>query len=304
MPVSAASLKKIAIEADSFAEAEELVKTGLNEILEKYPKLKTAWDRGRFIRDLAQLAQTAATIAEAEQILGLQTGQLTAELETNKESADIWNRARLETTLQIKSALVKKAKEGSPAAIRSIESILRREIAHLQFDYHTITTSQLSELTGATRQTIHNWFTEHGLPRNSDKTYNLKVFIKWVQDYARRKPGSLKVNELDPLKAGKAEKLRIDIATQKGQLLDRGVVMAGILARLQALVNSLARKDNLAIACNGQPTDKIAEILGRFFGQILKDQAQVPEMLALPAEQQKKFIELLKELEPEGGEAK
>ena len=301
---TAAAVKLLGLETGNFAEADE--RAGLDRplarLLAKNKKLSAAWERGRFLRDLGELAATAVTINEAEGSLQLEAGTLKTMLADDREAADIWNSARLATTIEIKKALVAQAVSGKPMAARQIENILRREIARPRADFHHLSIELMVELTGKTRQTVHSWYSKHGLPRNSDKTFDLTVFLNWFEEFTLKKAGKStapqSVFDTNPLAAKKAEKLTMEIAAQKGQLLPRSEVIAGLLARHQAMINAMARKAGpLAMSCHGQTTDKIAGMLEKFFDEVKRDQCQVPDEFGLPPEAMKKLIELMEMIE-------
>jgi len=302
-PISARLVKLLALECESITEADTKINVSehMDELFSKFPKIKLAWDEGRFLRNLQQLAATAVTIAEAEQSLGLEEGKLTEKLSCDAAIADIWNTARIECIVGIKNALVSQAKNGKPSAAKHIEGILKRELITGSADIRSISTNQLIELTGKTRQTIHDWYTKQGLPRNSDKSFDLCQFFRWFEDFNIKKITAGPGQSLDPLKTIKAQKLEVELSKQRGQLLPRDIVLAGQLARQQTLVNSFSRKgEDLAMLCHGLPTSKIAEILSRFFEDVRRQQCQLPEELQLPDDAAKKFGELLEELKPEG----
>lgn len=194
---------------------------------------------------------------------------------------------------------VKKALEA--AVGQRVEEIIRQRLAGPGVkDYRKITLQQLTEITGKTRRTIYDWL-KKGLPRNADGTFDLGSFINWFEKYTIEKLPANVVEAINPLQAKKAERLDIDLARQRNQLLNRGEVMAGQIARHQTLINSLSHKaEELALLANGQPQAKIAELLNGFFDEVLKQQCQVPEVLQLPEEKTKQFAELLNGLRPEG----
>ena len=303
-PITAARVRELAINAETFAAAETAVKLpeSLPDILSAHPRLQASWERGRFLRNLRELAATAVTIAEAEQALELPADRLRQLLETDKEIADTWNQARLATTIEIKAALVSAAKDGKANAIKNVERLLVREIARSSQDFTHITIAEMVELTGKTRQTIHEWYTRYGLMRNSDKTYNLRDFLTWFEQFTLSKATGRNPHvELDILKTRKAEKLEIDLAHRRGQLLDRDEVMAGILARHQSLLDAFNRKaEELAMTCTNQPVPTIIRILQDFFADVCSQQCRLPEQLRLPPEIAERFAAILEELKPEG----
>ncbi len=311
-PIGIAKVKKLAFECEDFTEADTLAQANrladceqpLSELIEQYPDLKKAWQRGRLLRNLKDLSAHAATIGEAESELSMAAGQLTELLKSDLEVADIWNQARLATVRDIKRAVIKAAKKGQTTALKNVERILRREIAKSGIDYRSVTLPEMVQITGKSRQAVHAWHAEYGLRRNSDGTFDLRVFIPWFEEFTLKKAnrGSKAVDH-DPFKAAKTERLEIELQRQKGRLLDRDMVMAGQLARQQLLVNALGqRAEQLATVCNGQPPEKIIQILNESFADIRRQQCQVPEQLRLPPAAEKQFAELLESLRPEGEE--
>lgn len=304
-PISRAAVKLLALECETFAEADS--KTGtkipLAKVIHDHAKLYDAWERGRLLRSIRDLAGSAATVSECEEALGLEAGKLKSMLDTDAEVADIWNDERLGVIIEIKTALVDEAKKGKPAAAKQVESIIRKEIARPHIDFKRLTIQQIVEITGKTRQTIRDWTTKHGLVRNSDKTYNLAELFAWFEGFTVRKLSRVpeKFSEADPLKAAKAEKLEVDLAEKRGRLLDRQQIIAGLVGRHQNMVTSLNRgAEDLASLCQGKPSRKIAEILRAFFDDIRRSMCKVPEQLRLQPAAEKKLEQLLSELDPEG----
>lgn len=180
------------------------------------------------------------------------------------------------------------------AIAQRVEDVLKTRFAGpAQDDYRNITLNQLTEITGKTRRTVYDWL-KKGLARNAEGTFNLPTFIHWFERYTVSKLPPQVVAAVNPLQAEKVKRLKMDLERQQGQLLDRGEVMAGQLARHQNLINSLTHKaEDLAMLCNGQPQSKIAELLNSFFDELLSQQCHVPEQLRLPEKAAQQFSELL-----------
>ena len=301
---SLVEIKLAGAECEDYAAAELLLGLSrpLMDIFVKHVKLKLAFERGRFLKNIKELAATAITIAETEEKLEIKSGGLVKMFESDIELRDCWNQARLETIIEVKTAMVAAAKDGKPSAAKHVESILRREIVESGgIDTGHISIDQMVIITGKTRQTIHTWYSQYGCPRNSDKTFNLTMFLGWFEEFCTQKTRGTKAAETDPLKAAKTQKLETEIARQRGQLLDRSIVVAGFLARWQGIVNALRRKSqDIAISCVNQPAEKIAETVEEFFTQIRGQMCQVPEELRLTPPAAAKLKELLDMIEPEG----
>ena len=242
------------------------------------------------------------TVSEAAGALKMAGGgkALRELLDNDVEAADVWNQARFATMIKVKEAVVAAAIDGKPAAAKQIENLLRQEIAKPAFDFRHVNINQLTELTGKTRQTVHDWHTKYGLSRNSDKTYNLFVFFEWFEEFTLNKRTPNSAAQVDPFKAAKTKQLENVLKEQSGQLIPRQQVMAGHVARCQALVSAMDRKaKELSLLMVNQPAVKMEEMLSIFFSDLRRAQCQVPDELMLPAEVAEKFGELLKMLDPE-----
>lgn len=304
----APAVRLAAIECDSMAEAAvRLARQDLAEILVATPELAAAWKRGRLLRDLRQFAAAGVTMAEAGAAMALPPGSLEKLLGCDAEAGETWTRARLATVIAVKQSLVTQAREGKSAAIRQIEQVLLREIEQGKPDLRRLSLAQLMEITGKTRQTIYEWLSpRNGCPRNADRSFDLRSFLAWFEQFVARKLAGGRLPQaasarLDPLKTVKAEKLEMDLAARRGELLERGAVMAGILARQQVIVNALHRlPDDLPPLLVSQPAEAIRRTLREATAEAKRAMCEVPPQLQLPEEAAERFGKLLEELRPEG----
>jgi hypothetical protein len=125
--------------------------------------------------------------------------------------------------------------------------------------------------------------------------------LDWFENFVLTKkadaPGRPAAKGVDPLRDARAAKLQAELDRQKGSLLDRQQVIAGLMARHQSLVNTMERKaEELAALCNNRPLKKIAEVLNGFFDDLRRQQCVVPEMLQLPPDAERKFRELMEDI--------
>lgn len=304
LPVEEAEVRRLGLECDNLIEADAAIRTrkSLKEIFRKHPQLRQAWDRGRFLRNLRGLARTGASISQASKKLSFANGRvLRAMIDEDEEVGDLWDQTRLEVYIEIKAAIVEAAKEGKPAAVRAVESFLLDEKERPGFDPARITVLQLTELTGKARQRIHEWYTKFGLPRNADKTFDLGIFLAWYEEFLLKKAsvGKEPASVLDPLKAMKAEKLKVELASHRNDLLDRSEVIIGQVAWVQNIVTFCKRGvEEFSRLCSSQPREKIAEIAQGFFRDLHIEAAKVPKELRLPAAMERELIEFLQRLKP------
>ena len=308
MTITAAEVKQLALECENLVQADVLKNSitrnrkPLSEILDKNPKLKTAWDRGRFLRNLRDLARTGASVSQAAKKLRLATGRvLRTMIEEDTEVGDLWEQTQLEIYIEIKGAIIEAAKEGKADAVRAVENFLLEEKEHPVFDTSHITMFQLTELIGKTRKTIHEWHTRFGLPRNADKTFDLSIFFAWFEEYLSKRgsveKGSAAVH--DPLRVMRAEKLRVEIASHRKELVDRNDIIIGQVAWVQNLISICNRNiEGLSRLCCNQPQEKIEEIHRVFFRDLHSAAAHIPKELRLPAAVEMKLKKILQELKP------
>jgi len=306
--MSQAEVKQLALECESLVQADALKnnitrdRKSLSEILDKHPKLKAAWDRGRFLRNLRDLARTGASISQAAKKLRLANGLvLRTMIEEDAEVGDLWEQTQIEVYIEIKTAIIEAAKEGKADAVRAVENFLLEEKEHPVFDTSHITILQLTELIGKTRKTIHEWHTKFGLPRNADKTFDLSIFFAWFEEYLLKRisVGEKSVAALDPLRAMRAEKLRVELASHRNELVDRNDIIIGQVAWVQNIISICDRNvEELSRLCCNQPREKIEEIHRVFFRDLHSAAVHIPKELRLPAAQERKLKKILQELRP------
>jgi hypothetical protein len=303
-PVDEAEVRRLGLECENLTEADAAIRTrkSLKQIFRKHPEIRQAWERGRFLRNLRDLARTGVSVTEASKKLGLASGRTLRDmLDNDTEAGDLWNQTRLQIYVDIKSALIEAAKEGRADAVRAVDNFLMEEKDRPAFDPSRVTILQLTEITGKARQRIHEWYTRFGLPRNPDKTFDLSIFLAWFEDFLIKKSSTEKESAavLDPLKRVKAEKLKMELASHRNELLDRNEVIIGQVAWIQHLISLCDRGvEELSRLCYGQPREKIEEIHRGFFRDLHSEAVNIPKEIRLPAAPGRKLKKILMELKP------
>jgi len=287
--LSVAAAKSLGYEFDSITAAD--AGSGLDVTLvglfryKKYAAIKAAFERGQFLRNLAALAGVVETVSEAARKLGLSSGQVLRDiLDTDIEAANLWNQRRLDTKIAAREGLITAAAAGNQAAIRAIENYLRDDAKPAPGgpDLNKLIQRQVADLFGCDRLTVRNWTDKQGCPRNVDGSFDLGAVIRWRLDYEKRKSGS-HIEPADKLRDLKAEEKQLDIAERRGSLLDRDEVIAGLVARCQAMVSAFNyKRREVATMCHNQTIENIEDILGRFFDDIQRRQLELPDFLSLP----------------------
>ncbi len=103
-PISAAEIQRLGFECEHWTEADATIKTrrSLAELFKKHPKLKEAWSRGRFLRNIRELARVGFGVSKAAKLLGLANGQvLQAMIDEDLEVGNLWNKAHLEFHIKV-----------------------------------------------------------------------------------------------------------------------------------------------------------------------------------------------------------
>jgi hypothetical protein len=303
-PIDKAEILRLGLECETRADATAAIRTckSLTGLFRKYPELKPAWDRGRFMRFLRSLAKTTISISDAAKNLGFENGRaLKAMFEDDEEIGELWNETRLKVKIDFDEAMFEEAKGGNAAAIKAVQqNFLLDEKEYSGADLTRLTINQLVEVTGRVRQTIHEWFTKYELPRNADKTFNLSVFLPWFEDFLLDKSGEEKV--LDPYRAMKIEKLKAELARHRNETLDRKAVIIQLVAWAQHIVSYCNRhNEELSRLCIGQPREKVLEIHRQFFRDFHASIARVPKELHLSDDKEKELDAFLLSLKPENG---
>ena len=358
-PVDEAEVRRLGLECENRAEADAAIRTrrSLAEIFKKYPQLRQAWDRGRFLRSLRGLARTAISVSDAAKKLGFANGQvLRAMIDEDEEVGELWNETRLEVKIEFNAALFDEAKGGNPAAIKAVQqNLLLDEKERPGSDFSRITILQLAELTGKTRQTIHDWHTKFGLPRNADKTFDLSIFLSWHKKFLYKNTSGLTIfqlteitgksrqtiNEwhtkcglsrnadktfdldvfiawfeefllkkasmekktmamLDPLRAAKAEKLKVELEKCRKELLNRQEVVVSWVQWIENLKTYCNRgAEQFAVLYQNQPREKVKELMHAWFRKMYLSFTKLPQSFELPPAMEKELIDFLQRLNPQ-----
>lgn len=267
----------------------------------RHPKLKAAFDRGRLLRELERLAKVAIVAHAAKRLkalgFGFETGRAFRDfLDTDPEARDLWEWSYADAWIENREHLRAAAAEGSGPAMRMLDEWFKDREAEGRpagADLARLSQKEICDLLGVTRVTAADWQANHRMPRNADGSYDLGAVIRWYTDFLKRKaPGAVKT--ADTLRDLKAEKMRLEVLEQKGDLLDRAEVVGGFVARWQKLTGALSQKRReLASMLHGQTTDGIEQILERFFEDRRAELLEVPEFLRLEGEAEQKLTELL-----------
>lgn len=119
-------------------------------------------------------------------------------------------------------------------AIRRYEKQREEEIRHQVLS--NIPQKSLADMLGTSRKVLIEWEGE-GLPRNSDRTYNLYSVLSWVKTRwaCGSKDGEKNSPALERYRLAKAQEAEFDLKIKKGEFIDRDEVERGQIARIMAV---------------------------------------------------------------------
>jgi hypothetical protein len=159
----------------------------------------------------------------------------------------------------------------------------------------------MTELFGVARQTIYEWRTQKGLPVNVDGTFDLHSAISWFEDFTLKKAvrGNSAISPLNPFQSVKTERERLKLEQDRGELIERGSVIAWRCAILQNIVNAFNNITDLANRVFGQSREEIVSRLEEFRDDVTAKLQHVPAALKLTSEATKKLQELDEILKPQ-----
>lgn len=297
-PLTKAMVKAWGFDCENMTAAALNYKGNLVGRLERSGPLRQAWQRGRFLRDISQLAAVGMTKAEVAVRLDIELAAF-EDMLIGPEAADIWTRAQIETLVQLKTGILESAMQGKGPALKSFERILQDDRPASSLDVYRMTEKQMLAVTGVTRQTLHTWVTEKALSRNSDKSFDLRVFIRWFEGFSQRKVNvNPKVASEDEMRNIKTADLKRKLDAELGKLLDREEVIAGLVARQQwenqfydQNIESVCQK------CGPLPPAGVREILDKFHDQRRLELSKVNIELQLGDKLQAEFEKFLKKIE-------
>lgn len=301
LPVDEAEVRRLGLECENLAEADAEIRTrrSLSEIFKKHPELRQAWDRGRFLRNIRDLARTGASVSQGADQLKISEQVFQRLLDNDKEIADTWGQEQLKLYVQTKRQVFDLAADGVPWAVKFVDNLLRENAnARLKTEI-SVKTNQLAELLGKTSRTVYNWYTKFGLPRNEDKTFDLKTFLFWYEGFLIKKAsgGDISISPLDPLKAIKAERIKVELAKHRKELVNRNEIIVGQIAWFHHIIGCFERGiEELTRLCYGQPREKIKEIFKNFFLRLHIESCKIPKEFRLSMKQERELFEFLQSL--------
>ena len=138
----------------------------------------------------------------------------------------------------------------------------------------TMSTKDISELYGVSRQSVGLWRTKQGCPANDDGTYDLHGVIRWRELRIRDQVAGDQTDNLDRLRKAKAEREEIKLELERGELIPKADVERGLVQRVRILKSSLLHLPRrMAGLLQGQNARQIEAMLKEELIQLIKQYA-------------------------------
>ena len=179
-----------------------------------------------------------------------------------------------------------------------------------------LTSTQLAEMIGKSRQSINNWLAD-GLPRNADKTFDLPACIAWMlqrerdnllQDDAIAGAGDASP-ALERYRLARAESAELDLQVRRGSLFDKETVVREWAERMAVMRSALETwRDRLPPILIGQTREAMMKILDEAVQFLLttyskntkncplvfiKELEDLPAWLAMTDDQRREIVQKL-----------
>jgi len=312
--ISQAAARRLGFECRCAAEADKVsgLESELAKYFERHPKIRAAFDRGRLLRYLVELAPNTDMHSAARKLKQLgfeqfESGQTLRDfLDGDSEAFDLWETARVNGEIENWKSLRDTAKDGNVPAIKLLDKWTvdrqreKGETASSANFFH-ISVSQMAELFGTTRQTIHAWYTEKGLPQNADGSFDLFRAIGWYGDFTMKKVvrGRDAISPLNAFQAVKTERERLKLEQDRGELIERGAAIGFSTSMMQNVVNAFNSISDLANRVFGQPREEIVSRLEDFRDDVMAKLQHVPAELKLSDEAMAKLKEFYESIQPQ-----
>lgn len=304
--ITADTLRRLGRKGETLADVAKwagMTETQLARDIARKPTWRAAWDRGRLLHAIAHLSRLPASFAECASDLAMPADAFAELVTADPQASEIWRAGRMQARQAIGSAMYKEAAEGNAAVAAKLLDRLREGPGAGVGDDGERGSRPLGWIAaelGMSKSAVEYWLSK-GAPRHPDGTFATDRVVDWLRTAMPKGQQAKTGPDLDAqIKKARHEQLDLANRKQRGDLLDRTAVIAGIVARYQVLVAALAsRPARLAAVLAGRPADEITETLTADFADLRRGLAEVPPELRLPPAAAARWRELIAAIEQE-----
>jgi hypothetical protein len=276
--------------------AEKLAVPDLPALLDGKPKLAAAWERGRFLQQVREIATETLIVDEEVDrffVPALERGRFVELLKRDKALHDVWTSGRALAATGPQRGLKRLADAGDARAMSIYERLLVQGPAHAEsVDWENLTPTQLDRATGINRTQWRRWERKNGCPRKGNRRYSMPAVIEWLRQHEGT--GGVKLEHgLNPLQVEKRRREKLDNDEREGRLMETAQHEADILGRARHLAALLSPEQarEWALAFAGKTPSQLEEVILIAFDRIVAEYHQLPEQVILPLAARAKFEE-------------
>jgi hypothetical protein len=267
--------------------AETLAVPDLQSLLDGKPKLAAAFARGRFLRQVREIAtETLIVDEEVDRFVvpALERGRFVEMLKRDRVVQDIWASGRALAATGPQRGLKRLADAGDARAISIYERLLTQGPAHVEsVDWEDLTPTQLDRATGIKRAQWLRWEKQAGCPRKGNRRYSLRAAIEWLREHEAT--GGVKLEHgLNPMQAEKFRRYKLENDEAEERLMPCAEVarlLAQRAARLMTLLSE-ARANEWAQAHEGKTAEQLKPLYLEAFRSARLTWKEVPDDVPLP----------------------
>jgi hypothetical protein len=277
------------------AAAERLGVADLVAMLKRSKRLSAAWDRGRVLRRVKDVASMGIVPEEADRHLEWPRGELVERIKTDRALAEVWDLANFEARTRARRGLMALAETGDRKAMQLYERLLDVDAkAESSIDCERLRPVALAKMTGIKREQWDRWAKESGCPRNIDGSYSLARVIDWLRKWERDKAtGGKEAVGLNPMQTEKARMYKLQADEAEGRLIDRPTIVRVFCEQAARMVQLLgeARADQWSHEHEGKTAAQLKDSYVAAFRHLREIYEKFPPEVPMPAAAKAKIEE-------------
>jgi len=302
---SASAVRDAAIECATLEEAAERLRAGVGTLLKTRAR-SNAWERGRLLRRVQEVAGTTYVVVEAaDKLMGTAKGAFAKLYARDREVRDLWDSKRFALLLATEQGFAARVQDGDLKAIAAVEALFSaRRPEPEDVDFERLPPAEMERATGVNHRQLNRWAKEHGLWRAADGSYSLPRFVAWVRQWEVRKLGAQAAGRPVDGESALERLRRLQGDEIEGRVYQRTDVIAMLRTRAAWLTQLLseARAEQWAHEHEGQTAAQLKGAYITAFETLRRRWCDWPEELPLPPAAKQKVEEALTLLtqEPSG----
>lgn len=284
-PVSMAAVKMAAMEDCSIvaagvrlAETAKSFEGDLAALFEGHPKLRAAWDTGRFLARVREMTVSGVRNEAIARELGIRPEDFESRLNADVELNEIYRDAKIRRQVAVSEGVTKAAFRGQKHALDEILREFESGGGSASVDYHRMQIKpEAAEFFGVSHVAIYDW-KKKGCPGIGGGILDAPVVVAWLRNLAFAKSAATEGDDSDiRLREERIQKLRMENDHRRARLVETTAVVATRIADATAYIESLQRLGRaiIAYAADGQTPRERREMQRAIDGLIGEERREI-----------------------------